>query len=188
MSTQDPCHYILLLPSVFHPKVLDHWMNHHFPALLLSLLVILLFIPLICSFYSPTHHLYLLQSSNSVFFIYFYLIFYSIVCSLTLPPCFWNSFSFELHLVHPWLLSCFPVIWQDLRSEMRSRWLSSSCTRITDWRYWRGGGGREASVLKRRTTVPRVSWLQLPVSSPTSSLMSPVMVSLLSPVQLMADA
>lgn len=51
---------------------------------------------------------------------------------------------------------------QALRSEMRSRWPSSSCRRTTGWRYWRGGGGRAASVPKRRTTVPKVSRLLQP--------------------------
>lgn len=73
-----------------------------------------------------------------------------ILFGAVLLPCFLSSAS--------WLLSAPPC--QGLRSEMRSRWPSSSCRRITDWKYWRGGGGREASVPKRRTTVPKVSPLQ----------------------------
>lgn len=46
---------------------------------------------------------------------------------------------------------------QALLTDMRSPWESCRCRRATGWRSWRGAGGREDSVPKRRTTEPKVS-------------------------------
>lgn len=45
---------------------------------------------------------------------------------------------------------------QALPLGMRSVWLFCSCRRITGWKFWSEGGGREASAPKRRTTELKV--------------------------------
>lgn len=100
-------------------------------------------------------------------------------CSLV-----WNSRFLSLLIVNHRLVLHFLIMCQDLRSEKSSRRPSSRCRRITGWRSWRGGGGREDSVLKRRITVPRVSCfssLLMLWNVPSNSFLT------LYRVQLMAD-
>lgn len=67
----------------------------------LPVLVILSFISLIPSFYSPQDHLYLLQSHNTTSFSFFVCLHSTLSQSLLSPRLFWNSLS--------WAAPCPPL-------------------------------------------------------------------------------
>lgn len=153
-SSASPLYLVTNMLHMLSDQQLYHWA--------LSGCNLPLYLSLILSLFSHkiTHrHLLAATLSDSFAFSLTFSSFHVFLLFWNNPSLDW-AFFFSTAPFPPAAACSYPrllVICQGLRSEMRSHWLSSSCRRITGWRYWRGGGGREANVPKRRTTVPRVS-------------------------------